>query len=229
MAKATTPRSWNCTWGRATRRVSYCVGHVERTSPRPRQAARAARYRVRAAFTSFMGTMAWTARSVAARSRATQASMLTPSAPPSAAAAARGPALSAIAEMGAKPSVGENPETDGATTTAVSACLSASTCSHTTPEHEERPAGHDEHGHVVGSRRLQVHGRLLADDALPRAGRGQQDDDTHGEQAAEQEGGPRVESPQRCAQPVHFTGLHEAARPRMRSFESWLSSVLITQ
>ncbi len=63
--------------------------------------------------------------------------MLTPSAPLSASAAARGPALSAMAAIGANPSVGENPERDGATTTAVSALLSASTCSQTTPEHDE--------------------------------------------------------------------------------------------
>ena len=62
---------------------------------------RAWRYRARAGRRSLIGNIAWIARSDAERSSATQASMLTPSAPPSAVAAAAGPALSAMAATGA--------------------------------------------------------------------------------------------------------------------------------
>ena len=87
-----------------------------------------------------------------------------------------------------------------------------------------------EDGHVVGSGRLEpAPAAAVPTTRCHGPGRGQQDDDAHGEQDAEQEGGPRVEPPQHCAQPAHFTGLHDVARPIMRSFESWLSRVLSTQ
>ena len=155
--------------------------------------------------------------------------MLTPSAPPRASAAALGPALSAMAAIGANPSVGEKPETRGATTTAARALLGGVDVQPQDAAADAAATAHDEDGHVVGSGSLESHGGLFADDALPGTGGGEKDDDSHREEAAEQEGRPRVKAAHRCAQPAHFTGSHDAARPSRRSFESWLSRVLSTQ
>ena len=72
-------------------------------------------------------------------------------------------------------------------------------------------------------------GGTCPDDLVPGAGCGEEDDDAEGDEDAEQQGGPRVEAPQHCAQELHFTGLNEVAMPIIRSLDSWLSSVLITQ
>ena len=211
------PSLWNDTWRMAN-------SGSRTASPKPFHAAVAAPgrarltvARTRAARGSVAGNMAWISE---IGRLAVEGELLTVRAPPSAAAAALGPALSAMEAIGAsRPRVILR-------TLAAPPRRPRARCDRrpgaAREPHCTGAAAHED-GHVVRGRRLESAQEAATRHALPRP-RGQQDD--HARRARRRAGEPPTgRAGHRCARPI-FTGLHDDASPQR---SSWPSSVLSTQ